>query len=139
MELVTIDKTNIELLQEMICNLGTAAASFRYFNTRPVEIIADHLHTVMVLENNKAVGYGHLDLEAGIVWLGICVLPSFQNKGIGKRIMDALIRQAKVIGINEIQLTVDNDNGTAVKLYEYFGFKKNDYCGDYSTYLLTIQ
>ena len=126
MEIVPITPKNIYLLNDFINNLGIASKSFRYFNSRSIEVINDHLKTLVLVEENKTVGYGHLDVEAEVVWLGLCVLPDFQGKGYGKLMMRELIDSAKEYKISKINLTVDKVNKVAINLYEKFNFKQEN-------------
>ncbi|MBQ7616240.1 MAG: GNAT family N-acetyltransferase [Butyrivibrio sp.] len=54
--------------------------------------------------------------------LGISVLKSEWNKGIGALLMQHIIDYAKAHGIEIINLEVRSDNQAAIHLYEKFGF-----------------
>lgn len=117
-----INEKNIDLLTQFIEK--SHSKTFRYYETRSVEIIKNHIVTVIVTDdnNNDIVGYGHLDFE-NCVWLGICVLEKYRGRGFGKKIMEKLIEKARENEISEIQLTVDKENIIAKKLYEKFDFE----------------
>ena len=68
------------------------------------------------------MAYGHLDCEKDIVWLGVCVGSEFQGKGIGKVVVEALIKKAEDCQLQSIKLSVDKSNMIAQRLYEKFGF-----------------
>lgn len=51
----------------------------------------------------------------------ICVKEEYQNKGVGKEIMNFFIKQCNV---SNITLEVNINNLKAIKLYEKYGFKK---------------
>jgi len=55
------------------------------------------------------------------------ILPEYQNKGLGKKLLEESLKVAKEIGL-QIKLEVHKSNITAKKLYEKYGFK---YLGDY--------
>lgn len=55
--------------------------------------------------------------------LGLSVLKSEWNKGIGSIMLEKLIEFSKSSGIEIINLEVRNDNQSAIHLYEKFGFK----------------
>ena len=116
--------SDLKLLHHFISNLGEAKLNFRYFDKREMSAIQNHLVTLLVMNDDIPVGYGHLDQENGNIWLGISVNPDFQGKGIANTIMTELISDAKKNSIKIIQLTVDKENITAQKLYEKFKFKK---------------
>jgi ribosomal protein S18 acetylase RimI-like enzyme len=43
--------------------------------------------------------------------------------GLGKLIMSVLLTDAKLKGVDNIQLSVDNDNIRAVQIYQKLGFE----------------
>ena len=116
--------SDLKLLHHFISNLGEAKLSFRYYDKREMSAIQNHLVTLLVMNDDIPVGYGHLDQENGNIWLGISVNPDFQGQGIGNILMTELISDAKENNIEKIHLTVDKENITAQKLYEKFKFKK---------------
>jgi ribosomal protein S18 acetylase RimI-like enzyme len=111
------------LIDSFLKNAGDSLKFFRYFNKRPVSAIAGHLVTCLLIDHEKPVGYGHLDLENEIVWLGIAVIDSGKRKGYGKIIMSFLIDFASKSQINEINLSVDKNNHAAIQLYTFFEFE----------------
>jgi ribosomal protein S18 acetylase RimI-like enzyme len=56
--------------------------------------------------------------------LGMGVLPEFRGQGIGRRLLESCIAKAWSKGITRIELEVRADNGSAIKLYERFGFAR---------------
>jgi len=55
---------------------------------------------------------------------GLIVKPSWQNKGIGKLLLSALIEWVKAhSSIEVINLTVSEENKPAIELYKKFGFQ----------------
>lgn len=93
--------------------------TFRYFSSRDEKCFDNHFYH-FILTDPDPVGYGHLDLECGKMWLGMCVFDSFIGKGYGKVILKNLIdnRQDKAI-----HLSVDKENIKAINLYLHNGFK----------------
>jgi ribosomal protein S18 acetylase RimI-like enzyme len=139
MNLVSVNNGNVHLLSNFIENLGPASKTFRYFNKRSVEIISKHLVTLLMLENQTPIAYGHLDPENDVVWLGICVLPPNAGKGIGKEMMNALIAKARENQLDRICLTVDQGNLPAINLYEKFNFQKEDSQLGYYKFALSLR
>ncbi len=127
-----VSGNNIELLQQFIKVAGDSLLTFRYFATRPLSIINNHIITVIITEADQPVGYGHLDKENETVWLGIAVSENARRKGLGTQIMQYLINKGKEKNINVIDLMVDTDNVSAIRLYEQFGFKKESIINDRS-------
>lgn len=93
--------------------------TFRYFNSRSFEIIKNHLVTFLLMENEKCVGYGHLDKEGNDIWLGVMVDHKQRGKGYGKMITEKLIEHYN----GKIVLSVDKPNEIAIKIYKSLGFK----------------
>ena len=111
---------NISLLKTFI-NLNNSTF-FRYYDTRDITIIKNHLITIIITNNDEIVGYGHLDIE-NHVWLGICVLEKHKGNGYGKKIMNHLINYAIEHNIEYIYLSVDKNNAIAKNMYDKFDFK----------------
>jgi len=114
---------DLQLLSAFLKDAGSSLNTFRYFGKRPLEIIQNHRYTILVLnENSTPIGYGHLDPQEDIVWLGICVAENQVGKGYGKVIMAELTQKADFDGISELILQVDKANVSAIKLYKKFNF-----------------
>ena len=115
-----INENNTHLLKKFIKN--EKSKSFRYYKKRDINVIENHILTLILTNDNKEIiGYGHLDFEEN-VWLGICICKKFRGKGYGKKIMNYLLKYAKHNNIERIYLTVDKNNIIAKKLYEKNGF-----------------
>jgi len=57
-------------------------------------------------------------------WVLIGVREEFQARGVGARLLKALIGAATIVfGLRRVQLTVFGDNDPAIKLYRRFGFE----------------
>ena len=138
MNIVSVNDSNIYLLENFVRNIGEASKSFRYYNHRSIDVIKNHLVTLLLIENNTPVAYGHLEPENNTTWLGICVLPEYYRKGCGIKMMTALIEKAKKLHLNSIYLTVDIKNENAIKLYHKFHFCRTDSNENHYKYSLQI-
>lgn len=67
--------------------------------------------------------------EGDIVKIG--VMQKMQGQGIGKKLLDALIRKAGERGVSSIYLEVRAGNQAAVRLYQSFGFRQTGIRKDY--------
>jgi N6-L-threonylcarbamoyladenine synthase len=99
-----------------------------------LELVADHTYywvaTVQLAEGGKrVVGY------AGLSKLGgndqsdvqtIAVTPELRGLGLGRKLMNLLIAQARQLGSSEMFLEVRADNPVAAALYESLGFMAID-------------
>ena len=127
MKIVRVVDENIIFLKEFIENGDDAFITFRYFKSRDVSVIKNHLVTLLLFDNQseKGLAYAHLDQFEEKIWLGLCVKSDYQKRGYGSRILKDLIKIATEINIKVISLTVDKENLHAIKLYERHNFKKN--------------
>ncbi len=74
---------------------------------------------------------GHVDLYGGDIkpemhraTLGIGIEPEYQNKGFGRKLMDAALEFAEIAdGLDIIELNVFSHNHRAIRLYERLGFE----------------
>jgi len=74
-------------------------------------------------ENNQVVGYGLLSISDGEGHiLNLCIKPSHQRLGLGRRMMEHLIKQGKFLGADSIFLEVRVSNQGAFDLYRKLGF-----------------
>ena len=121
-DIIEVHPGNTELLSSFIKELQDEQDSFRYYKNRNLDTIKNHVFTMLLLDTNKPIGYGHLDQENDVVWLGIVVNNKYQGMGLSKTIMDVLLRKAEEKGLKSIRLSVDNDNEKAISLYKRFGF-----------------
>lgn len=115
-----IVKATEELLNQFLKRSDLISNHFRYFHSRPTSIIKNHLLTLIGLENDEPIAYGHIDAETHN-WLGICVLDGYHGKGYGTQIMNELIKYADINRIN-LRLSVDSDNINAIHLYKKYNF-----------------
>jgi perosamine synthetase len=113
-------------LGELVAGLGGGAESFRYFNSRPFNIVRSHSIALALKVEKKVVGYGHVEVEEGIPWLGIAVVESRAGQGWGKLMMSELVHRSRTAGIEELHLMVDRANEPAIHLYAAFGFFPNE-------------
>lgn len=102
--------------------LSRSRDSFRYFKNRSYEIVRQHLCTLMLSNAGADIGYGHLETEDGVTWLGIALVDSELGRGWGRLLMQRLLEEASARGIPELFLRVDRDNMRGIRLYRQFGF-----------------
>ena len=123
--LLRIDNKNLahlDMLKNFVSSLGQSGNTFRYFNSRDFAVLEKHLCTVLLVQNDMAIGYGHLDQEGSITWLGISIIEGYTGQGNGKKVMDYLMNFAVTQDLKEINLSVDDANIGAISLYKMYGF-----------------
>jgi RimJ/RimL family protein N-acetyltransferase len=124
MSLIEITKSNIYLLEHFLEN--TIPTTFRYFNNKTAEqIIKNHYITILYIENEKPIGYAHIDYDIinNKYWFGICVLSDYCGKGIGTKLIKKILTTFNSSDIDTLYLTVDKINTIAYNLYLKNGFK----------------
>jgi ribosomal protein S18 acetylase RimI-like enzyme len=131
---IKVDRTNTELITAFLQNAGRSTETFRYYKSRPLSIVSNHLYTCVYSVDDSIVGYGHLDEEGTDVWLGVAISGDFIGKGIGKKMMHHLIEKARELEVAEVRLAVDSTNYRAKRLYEQFNFSKSEATGDVELY-----
>jgi ribosomal protein S18 acetylase RimI-like enzyme len=74
------------------------------------------------LFGNDRPGYGFVDEETPE--LAIAVVPSARGRGVGTKLLAALLARARAAGHDALSLGVDRDNSGAIELYERHGFER---------------
>ena len=123
--IIEIDKDSLKdmkLLKEFISSMGNSSDSFRYYKSRDLSAVENHLFTIVLSLDNLPIGYGHLDKDGNDIWLGIAISQNYRGMGNGKVLMEYLVAKADDLKLAEIKLSVDKNNEQAIKLYKHFGF-----------------
>ena len=120
-DIIEITEQNKVLLNNFILN-NKLPDTFRYFNKRNIDVIKNHLITIILLDKELPFGYAHIDFDDNKYWFGICILENYQGNGYGKKIMEYIFNNEKIKNIDKIYLTVDKINTVAIKLYTKFNF-----------------
>src|SRR5947207_1070587 len=79
--------------------------------------------------------YGFVD--AATPEIGMAVRADYRSKGIGRRLLEALVQTARADGFPALSLSVSPLN-PALRLYESAGFRKVGECGTSWTLLLAL-
>ena len=134
--IIEINDTNVELLTQFLSN--PLPSTFRYFEKRTIDVIQNHVITLLLKKEDEIIGYAHIDYEKNTnkYWFGICVLSDHHNKGYGNYLMNNILIKSKEKNIEQIFLTVDNINIHAIKLYSKHNFKVIETNDKYITMLL---
>ena len=79
-----------------------------------------------VLEDEHGEIVGHAAVQesvAGVLTLGMAILPSARGRGGGRALLHAAQEHARSCGAHKISLEVWTDNGRAIALYATAGFE----------------
>jgi hypothetical protein len=93
-EIIKIKENNKFLLDDFLKN--KIPTTFRYFTKRDSTIIKNHILTLVLMTENKPIGYAHIDNENNKYWLGICIIDEYQNKGYGKILINYILNDENV-------------------------------------------
>ena len=83
-------------------------------------------------ENNQIIGYGGFwkIFDEGH-FTNLAILPAYRNKGLGKKLIEAMLNYARTLGISKVTLEVREKNENALRAYKSLGFyiegKRNRY------------
>ncbi len=82
---------------------------------------------IIALDGNEIVGYCgmYCSMEEGEI-TNVAAAPASQNQGIGRQMLEHLLKQASQKGISRIILEVRISNASAIHLYKKLGFQN---CG----------
>jgi len=79
------------------------------------------------LDDNKLIGYSYLKLKPDLARIArIAVVPNYRNKGIGSKLMGIMIDYCQANNRPKIILNVRQDNPSAIRLYQKYGFIKSE-------------
>jgi [ribosomal protein S18]-alanine N-acetyltransferase len=78
----------------------------------------------VVTVSRLVMGYGVMSFGAGEAHvLNLCVAQAYRCRGVGKRLLGALIERAAASGMAEAFLEVRPSNTAAIRLYQSLGFE----------------
>jgi len=76
-------------------------------------------------DNGAIVGLGMLGVRGARGWIGgMGVVPERRGQGVGRQMLNALISEARRLGLARLQLEVIIQNEPAYQLYQSVGFKR---------------
>lgn len=87
------------------------------------ELECSNSYFIIAKNNNEIVGFAGLKRivdEADI--MNIVVKKSYRNNGVGSLLLENLISTAKLLNLKTITLEVNENNLSAIKLYDKFDF-----------------
>ncbi|WMJ81928.1 GNAT family N-acetyltransferase [Clostridium sp. MB40-C1] len=85
---------------------------------------------ILIKYGDNYIGYGQIILRNGTPYIvNFGIIQEFREKGYGKILLSYLLNILKENNYNKVNIHVDFNNYSAIKLYKYFGFeiKKETY------------
>ena len=101
-------------------------------STDPVEDIEKKLEFqpqlfFVALLDGRLVGSVMVGYEGHRGWLNyMAVLPSFQKRGYGKKLVNKAIVELRKIGCLKLNLQVRKSNASVIKFYKHLGFEEEE-------------
>ncbi len=138
-----ISKMTLEDLSKIQDILFSEFDNFWTISTFKQELDCQNSHFIVVKDESLQIlgfaGFKHIINEADI--MNIVVKKYYRKKGIGKYLLENLISYAKDLQIDTLNLEVNENNITAISLYNRLGFKnigirKNYYDGKYNAIIM---
>ena len=112
------DAPVLEWVAEGVFDAPVRPAFARAFLAEPGHRIAVALDADTVVGMATAVRYLHPDKRPEL-WINeVGVAPGFRGRGIGGRLVDVMLEEARAMGCREAWVLADPDNGAATRLYE---------------------
>lgn len=108
--------------------MGMFSAQRQRFHSLFAEHQRDELVMLVVEANRIAAGQAWIDLErrrasaTAVIW-AVRILPVLQRLGIGQRLLLCCEEVARARGCRQVELTVEQDNPGARRLYERLGYQ----------------
>lgn len=116
---------NISDLDLIADTLEADFDDFWNYNVFKSELNNPNSKYIVAKLNEQIVGYAGIWIAIDIAHItNIVVKKDFRNSGIGSLLLQELIAMCKNLNLLELTLEVNENNSTAIGLYEKFGFEK---------------
>ncbi|MGL4826200.1 MAG: ribosomal protein S18-alanine N-acetyltransferase [Vibrionaceae bacterium] len=80
-----------------------------------------------LLHEGQVVGYFFAQIVAGEAsLLNFAIAPRWQRQGLGQKLLELFLQQARLLGAEQAWLEVRQSNSRAIALYELAGFNEID-------------
>jgi ribosomal-protein-alanine N-acetyltransferase len=92
----------------------------------------DRYLNLKIVSDNQIVGFAisQIVLDEATLF-NLAILPDFQRRGLGRRLLQVLLDQLSARGMQTVWLEVRASNNRAIALYEQFGFNEVSVRRDY--------
>jgi len=137
MKIINLDATQYNAVRE-IYEQGIATGNATFQTEAPTweEWDKSHLPTCRLValdDNDKVIGWAALTpvsgrcVYAGVAEVSVYIHLQHQGKGIGKKLMEELIRQSEENNLWTLQAGIFPENRASLKIHEQLGFRKIGY------------
>ena len=126
------DQEAVLALLRIYCNEANTPLTDEHLLAGLTPLLSENQHgVVLVAEEEEIIGYSILTWGWGIESGGMEALvdemlihPSRRGEGIGERLLQATLEQAKHAGVKVVFLETESDNPRSRKLYSKLGFEE---------------
>lgn len=122
---IKIEKMNLIDLENIKNLLISEFDDFWNYNILKEELESENSKYIIAKLDDEIVGFAGIKIvmdESDI--MNIVTKKSYRNQGIGTLLLENLISICKNLNLSSLSLEVNEDNTTAIHLYENFEFKK---------------
>ncbi|WP_195999403.1 GNAT family N-acetyltransferase [Clostridium sp. 1001271B_151109_B4] len=129
---ITTEKVILNKEEELRCKIQNSVFSATTRVPLEVEDIQNDIEQDYYMEdlslfiklNNIAIGYGQIIFNRDMYTVvNFGILKEFRGYGFGKILLNDLINRSKMMKINDLFIRVEENNYSALKLYNWIGFK----------------
>lgn len=131
-EKIEIRKATIDDLS-VLEEVGDQLFDYPIKRNRTIEFLSDSRHHLfLAFDKEKVIGmasgfhYVHPDKDPTLFINEVAVLESFQNRGIGRKLVTFLWQHAKELGCKEAWIGTEKSNMAAQKCYLGAGAKRDE-------------
>lgn len=121
---IKIEKMTLNDLENIQNILISDFDDFWNYNILKDELESKNSHYIVAKSNNEIIGFAGIKIlldEADI--MNIVTKKCYRNQGIGTLLLTNLISISKNLNLHSLSLEVNEENKTAIHLYENLGFK----------------
>ena len=88
------------------------------------EMFNDKAHYLVMEEDNRIIGYGGFwkIIDEGH-FMNLAITPSYRKRGLGKKLIEAMLNYARTLEIVSATLEVRETNESALGAYKTIGFQ----------------
>lgn len=84
----------------------------------------------LALLDGKIIGSVMVGYEGHRGWINyLAVLPSYQKKGYGRKLVEKAIEELKKLGCLKVNVQIRKNNASVIGFYEHLGFKDDNVVG----------
>jgi L-amino acid N-acyltransferase YncA len=137
MKIVNLEALHYNAVKEIYEHgIATGNATFQTEAPSWEDWDKSHLPTCRLValdDNENVIGWAALTpvsgrcVYAGVAEVSVYIHPNHQGKGIGKQILEELIRQSEEHNLWTMQAGIFPENTASLKLHEQLGFRKIGY------------